>query len=49
VSASKELARQDRRQLIERLNEKGEMLDLARSARLAQMSEEELQTELERE
>jgi hypothetical protein len=50
MSNSEELARQERRrQLIERLNKTEEMFDLARTARRPQMTEEELEIELERE
>jgi len=50
MSDSRELARQERRrQIIERLNRTEEMFDLARSARRVQVSEEELQIEVERE
>ncbi len=50
MSDSEELARkQRRRRLIERLNEKEELLGPHTQARPAQMSEEELAAEIEKE
>ncbi len=50
MSDSEDLARKERRrQIIERLNRTEEMFDLARSARRVQMSEEDLEIEMERE
>ncbi len=50
MSNSEELARQERRrQIIERLNKTEEMFDLARSARQVQVSEEDLEIQMERE
>jgi hypothetical protein len=50
MSDSEELARKEqRRRLIERLNQKEEMFGLARSARRVQRSEEELEAEIEME
>ena len=50
MSNSEERARQERRrQLIERLNQKEEMLGRERSTRRAQMTEEELEAAIERE
>ncbi len=50
MSDSKEHARQERRrELIERLNQKEELLGRERSSRRAQMTEEELEAEIERE
>ncbi len=49
MSDSEELARKERRrQLIERLNKTEEMFDLERSSRPEQMTEEELEAEIER-
>ena len=50
MSNSEELARQERRrQLIERLNQKEELLGRERSTQRAQMTEEELEAAIERE